>query len=197
MATSQYNSYIVAPDPVDVGVQSVIAGSNISITGTATNPIINVIGGSGNNVPIPSSTPGSPVVQTITNTNQANYYTIANTLFPQNAAGTNVYRFTFNAFFGAGTLTGGTGGIIDIIAGLGPTTQFLCGANLYASTTVSPLDNPFSMSALFIPAAGDNITILVRNNTGGTLTSLSLIPSQKGCGIELVSSNSAPQLIFS
>jgi hypothetical protein len=162
------------------------------------DPVLDVKPGpSANNVPIPSSTPGTPVSQTITNTNQANYYTIAAALFPQDATGSRVYRFTFNGFFGAGTLTGGTGGIIDIFVGIGPTTQFLCGASLYASTIVSPVDNPFSMSALFIPAANDNITILVRNNTGGTLTGLSLVPSSKGCGIELVSTSSAPQLIFS
>jgi hypothetical protein len=183
------------------GVATVTAGSNVTLTGTATNPIVNVVtganGSSADNIPIPSSTPGAPVVQTITNTNQANYYTVAAELFPQSAAGTNVYRFTFNGFFGAGTLTGGSGGIIEVMAGLGPTNQFLCGTNLFASTTVSPLDSPFSMSALFIPDADDAITILVRNNSGGTLSNLSLIPSQKGCGIELVSSNSSPQLIFS
>ncbi len=44
METSQYSSYIVAPDPVDVGVKSVTAGSNVTVTGTATNPIINAVG---------------------------------------------------------------------------------------------------------------------------------------------------------
>jgi len=161
------------------------------------DPAQDTTGPSGFNVPIPSGTPGSPVSNTIANTAQANYYTIAAALFPQNAAGTNVYRFTFNGFFGAGTLSGGTGGTIDIFVGIGPTTQFLCGASLYASTIVSPVDNPFSMSAIFIPAVGDNLTILVRNNTGGSLSGLSLIPSTKGCGIELVSKQVAPQLIFS
>lgn len=223
MSSSYNNAYIVAPDQLDVGVETIRAGSNVSLTGTSANPIINAIvpivaltagsnitlsgtsnitinsvqGPSANNVPIPSSTPGTAVLQTITNTNQANYYTINNALFPQPAGGSNAYRFTFNAFFGAGTLTSGTGGIIDIFVGIGPTTQYLCGASLYASPTVSPVDNPFSMSALFIPSANDNLTILVRNNTGGTLSGLSLVPSSKGCGIELVSSNSAPQLIFS
>jgi hypothetical protein len=35
---------IVIPDPVDVGVQSVAAGSNVTITGTATVPIVNAVG---------------------------------------------------------------------------------------------------------------------------------------------------------
>lgn len=222
MSFFQSQQPLVIPDPVGVDVQTITAGSNVTVSGTsnvtisATSPIaaltagsnitlsgtsnitINATAGvSGGNTPIPSSTPGAPVSNTITNTNQANYYTVAAALFPQPAGGSNAYRFTFNAFFGAGTLTGGTGGNIDVFVGLGSTNQYITGTSLYASPTVSPVDNPFSMSALFIPAENDNITILVRNNTGGTLSNLSLIPSQKGCGIELVSSASAPQLIFS
>jgi len=41
MSFYQSQQPIVIPDPVDVGVQSVTAGSNVTITGTATVPIIN------------------------------------------------------------------------------------------------------------------------------------------------------------
>lgn len=199
MATSQYNSYIVAPDPVDVGVQSIIAGSNITLTGTATSPIINAnIGPSANNVPIPSGAPGVPVTVTpINNGAQANFYTIATALFPQNAAGTNVYRFTFNGFFETAILTGGTGGNITVFTTIQPANQVICGVTMYANATFSPTGNVWSMSGIFKPIVGDSLQITVRNATGGTLTNVQVVPTTKGCGIELVSSNSAPQLIFS
>ena len=41
MSFFQSGQPIVIPDPVDVGVQSVVAGSNVTITGTALNPIVN------------------------------------------------------------------------------------------------------------------------------------------------------------
>jgi hypothetical protein len=198
MATSQYNSYIVAPDPVDVGVQNIVAGSNISITGTATSPIINVIGGSGNNVPIPSSAPGAPVtVATINNGFAGLFYNVASALLPQTASTNNTYRFTFNGFLTTGTITGGTGGQINFWAQRVPSNQVICGTTIYASSTVSPVDAFVSFSGIFIPLAGESLAIYVRNATGGTLTNAQLVPTPRGCGIELVSSNSAPQLIFS
>jgi hypothetical protein len=44
MSFYQSGQPIIIPDPVDVGVQSVVAGSNVTVTGTATVPIINAIG---------------------------------------------------------------------------------------------------------------------------------------------------------
>jgi hypothetical protein len=41
MSFFQSQQPIVIPDPVDVGVQSVTAGSNVTITGTALDPIVN------------------------------------------------------------------------------------------------------------------------------------------------------------
>jgi hypothetical protein len=202
MSFYQSGQPIIIPDPVDVGVQTVVAGSNVTITGTATVPIVNVVTGangpSANNIPIPSGAPGAPVTVTpINNGAQANFYTIATALLPQDASGSKVYRFTFNGFFETAIITGGTGGNITVFTTIQPANQVICGVTMYANSTFSPTGNIWSMSGIFIPTVGDSLQITVRNSTGGTLTNCQVVPTTKGCGIELVSSSSAPQLIFS
>ena len=202
MATSYNNAYIVAPDPVDIGVQSIIAGSNIILTGTATNPIINVIGGSGNNVPIPSSAPGTPVTSNVNTGQSVIFYNVASNLLPQTASTNNTYRFTFNGQFTAGT-TAGSGGNVSVTASIvqTDTTEFIIGGSTYyASSSLasgSLVTGYYSMSSVFIPNPGDKIVVRVVNFTNGNITGATLRPNTKGCGIELVSSNSAAQLIFS
>jgi hypothetical protein len=157
-------------------------------------------GVSGANVPIPSSSPGAPVTNTVGNGNAVKYYTIATSLFPQPSSTANyTYRFTFNGSISAGTTTG-TGGNIIVSARLyhtDTTNDIIATQSCYASTSVSPTQSTFSLSALFIPKVGDIIEIYVYNYTGASLTGATLTPTTKGCGIELVSKASAPVLIFS
>jgi hypothetical protein len=157
-------------------------------------------GPSADNIPIPSSSPGAPVTNTVGNGNAVKYYTVAASLFPQPSSTSNyTYRFTFNGSITAGTTTG-TGGNIIISARLyhtDTTYDIIATQSCYASTSVSPTQSTFSLSALFIPKVGDTIEISVYNYTGGSLSGATLTPSTKGCGIELVSKASAPVLIFS
>jgi len=158
-------------------------------------------GPSANNVPIPSSSPGTLVTNTINNATQATYYNVAADLLPQDPLNpTRVYRFTFNGVFSAGS-TAGTGGNLDVFCALYTPASgqnlYMAGASVFASATIPITQGDYSFSAIFIPQVGDSIKIIVANNTGGTLTGASLFPSSKGCGIELVSTQSAPVLIFS
>jgi len=177
MATSQFNRYIVAPDPIDVG-------------------------GSGNNVPIPSSSPGAPVTLSVNSGQAVIFYNVASNLFPQTASTNNTYRFTFNGNFTAGT-TAGSGGNVSVTASIIQTdaTEFIIGGTtFYASSSIgsgSLLTGYYSICSVFIPNPGDRIVIRVVNFTNGNITGATLRPNTKGCGIELVSYNSAPQLIFS
>ena len=181
-------------------VRQITQGSNITASGTS-NITLNVPTGAGGssatNIPVPSSAPGTPVVQiTITDGNIANYYNVASALLPGN--GSNVYRFTGNFFVVSGTCSG-PGGNISVLTTLQPSNQVIACSSAYCSSnaTSGPTTCFFSQSAEFIPASGDSLTIKLRNNTGGPLSNLVLDATPKGCAIELVSSASAPVLIFS
>jgi len=52
-----------------------------------------------------------------------------------------------------------------------------------------------TVSAIFIPAAGDTLEVLIGNFTGASITVT--LSTQQGSGIELVSNQSTSQLIFS
>jgi hypothetical protein len=198
---------IVIPDPtvVNPSVQSVTAGSNVTITGTAVNPIINATGGvSGDNTPILSSTPGTPVELTVPNNTETLYYNVAAALLPQDpTTPTRAYRFTFNCYFSAapGAVTDVGGGIVQVVCGLyTPATEYveyICSSSCFASSTVPITTGTYSMSGIFKPTLGDTIRIYVIQNTGASIEELTLVPRNKGCGIELVSSASTTELIFS
>ena len=182
-------------------VESVVQGSNVVVGGTATIPIINVTTGAGGssatNIPVPSSAPGTPVQQlTIADGSIANYYNVASNFFVGN--GSNVYRFTGNFFVVSGTCAG-PGGNISVLTTVQPSNQVIACSSAYASSnaTSGPTTCFWSQSAEFIPASGESLTIKVRNNTGGALSNLVLDATPKGCAVELVSSASAPVLIFS
>ena len=185
----------------DFFVQSVVQGSNVVLGGTASDPVINVPTGAGGssatNIPVPSSAPGTPVQQiTIADGSIANYYNVASNFFQGN--GSNVYRFTGNFFVVSGTCAG-AGGNMTVLTTLQPSNQVIACSSAYASSnaTSGPTTCFWSQSAEFIPASGDSLTIKLRNNTGGALSNLVLDATPKGCAIELVSSASAPVLIFS
>jgi len=185
----------------DFFVESVVQGSNVVVGGTANNPVINVTAGAGGssatNIPVPSSAPGTPVQQlTIADGSIANYYNVSSNFFVGN--GSNVYRFTGNFFVVSGTCAG-PGGNMTVLTTLQPSNQVIACSSAYASSnaTSGPTTCFWSQSAEFIPASGDSLTIKLRNNTGGALSNIVLDATPKGCAVELVSSASAPVLIFS
>ena len=159
-----------------------------------------VYGPSGFNVPVPSSSPGAPPSLTV-NTGQAiQAYTIAANYLPQPTGGDNCYRFTFNGTMGPEGITTGTG-YLSIVARLyhtDTTTDFIGGQTVYVNSANTIYFTVFwNFSSIFIPKPGDIIQIFVYNFTSANLTDVILIPTAKGCGIELVSNQSAPALIFS
>jgi hypothetical protein len=179
MASSQYNSFIVAPDPKDPNY-----------------------GPSADNIPITSGTPGTPVtVANIINGATGTFYTIATNLFPQPTGASYVYRLTFNTTFSALTL-GNTGGNVTVYAfctNPDASTFVLCAQTIWINGTISgttPLLG-VSMSAEWVPVTGQTLQILLRNHTGAGITNTTMTPTAKGCAIELVSKAAAPQLIFS
>ena len=159
-------------------------------------------GPSATNVPIPSSTPGAPVTENINSGQSVIFYTVAANLLPQTATTNYTYRFTFNGQFVDGT-TAGSGGNVSVTASIvqTDTTEYIIGGSTYyASSSLasgSLVTGYYSISAVFIPNPGDRIVIRVVNFTNGNITGATLRPQTKGCGIELVSRQSAPQLIFS
>lgn len=157
-------------------------------------------GPSADNIPVPSSSPGAPVTNTIGNGNAVTYYTIANNFLRQPTAGAGyTYRFTFNGYIENATVAGAGGPIICSAVLIHPdtTTEVICSQQNYVLNTAQMAYCNFSMSGIFIPLVGDIIRITLTNVTGGTLTGATLRPTPRGCGIELVSKSSAPVLIFS
>ena len=157
-------------------------------------------GPSADNIPVPSSTPGVPVtIASITNSDAVVVYNVANNFIKQPTTGAGyTFRFTFNGSFTGATLA--SGGNITIFAQLyhtDTTTDLIASQTVYVANSSAALSSYYSLSGIFIPLVGDVIKIYIQNNTGGTITNITLAPSSKGCGVELVSKASAPQLIFS
>jgi len=159
-------------------------------------------GPSATNVPIPSSSPGAPVTLDVNSGQAVIFYNVVASLFPQTASTNYTYRFTFNGNFVAGT-TAGSGGNVSVTASIVQTdaTEYVIGGSTYyVSSSIgsgSLLTGYYSISSVFIPNPGDRIVIRVVNFTNGNITGATLRPNTKGCGIELVSRQSAPVLIFS
>jgi len=177
MATSYNNAYIVAPDQTDVPTPS------------------------GFNVPVPSSTPGSPPLKDVSAGTAVQFYTIAANYLPQPTGGDNCYRFTFNGTIGPTGITVGTG-YISVVARLYTlaTNSFIViGAQTLRVQPVTGgiVNNMFwSFASIFIPQPADVVQLWIYNNTDTLLQQASLVPTGAGCGIELVSTQSAPALIF-
>jgi len=160
-------------------------------------------GPSADNIPIPSSQPGTPPeVALITSGFGEVFYTVASDLLPQPSATTNwTYRFTFNGYIDQATID--HSGNITFFAELLQTDNQ---ARTIAAQTIWVVPGAVgegnirywvSMSGIFIPNPGDQIKISLFNQTGGDMSNVIIQVSPKGCGIELVSKASAPELIFS
>jgi hypothetical protein len=154
-------------------------------------------GPSADNIPVISGTPGTPVtVASITNTSNGLFYNVAAALLPQPTGASYAYRFTFNASISAATLP--TAGNITCLVywrKTDTTETILAGQTIWVATTLGQAY--YSISAIFTPATGDTLKIYLANNTGSTITGITLSPTQKGNGIELVSKATTSQLIFS
>jgi len=158
-------------------------------------------GPSGFNVPICSTTVGNPVSVTIANNSSTKAYTIAANLFPQGTGGTKAYRVTVNAFLDLTTpIAGAPTGNVGIIVGrrlVSTAFQTLGESSIRLTSGLATGVNSYfpTVSAIFIPAPGDTLEVLVENYTGASITVT--LSTQQGSGIELVSNQSTSQLIFS
>ena len=155
-------------------------------------------GPSADNIPVISGTPGTPVtVASITNSSNGLFYNVAATLLPQPSGASYAYRFTFNGSITAGTL-GAAGNITCMVYWRKTdTTETVLAAQTIWVSNATAHQNYYSLSAVFTPATGDSLKIYLANNTGATITNITLTPTQKGNGIELVSKATTSQLIFS
>lgn len=154
------------------GVKHVHAGTNISITGTDEDPIINSTGGSGGGqvntvvagtgISVNSTDPVNPII-----TNSAPDQTVSIT------AGTNITSVTGtypNFTINAATQTGGTGDVV------GPASAINNNFAAFDTTTGKLIKDSGSNSSSFAPALGsdDNYVTdaekVVIGNTSGTNT---------------------------
>jgi hypothetical protein len=144
--------------------------------------------------PVLSGTPGTPkTIASIANGNSAVAYTVAASYLPQTSLNTNTYRFTFNASIQAVTVAA-AGNItcwIYLNNDAIPSAQYIGGQTIYvpASTTGFAIPYMFSITSEFVPVAGEYLAVIIANNTGGTVTNLTLFPHGRGNAIELVSQN--------
>ena len=154
-------------------------------------------GSSANNIPVISGTPGTPVtVASITNSSSGLFYNVAAALLPQPTGSSYAYRFTFNAAISAATLTL-SGNITCLVywRRADTTETILAGQTIWVTNPINT--NYYSLSAIFTPTTGDSLRVYLVNNTGATITNVTLTPTQRGNGIELVSKSTTSQLIFS
>lgn len=160
-----------------------------------------VYGPSGFNVPVPSSTPGTPPQKDVSAGTAVQFYTIAANFLPQPTGGDNCYRFTFSGTLGPTGITVGTG-YISVVARLytlaGNTYKVIGAQTLRVEPVTGGIVNNmfWSFSSIFIPQPADVVQLWIYNNTDTLLQLVDLEPLA-GCGIELVSKQSAPTLIFS
>lgn len=153
-------------------------------------------GVSGDNTPIVSSTPGTPVtIASISNGSTGVAYNVASSLLPQ-VNGNYVYRFTFNGYVDVGTVPTAGNIVFYVIGVKADTSTYLLSAQT-VWLRAAGIFSYASLSAEFFPASGDSIRILILNDTGSTLSNVQVIPTEKGCAISLVSKAATKQLIFS
>ena len=154
-------------------------------------------GPSADNIPVISGTPGAPVsVASITNSSGALFYNVAANLLPEPTGANYAYRFTFNAAISVATLTL-PGNVTCLIywRRADTTETILAGQTIWVTNPINT--NYYSLSAIFTPTTGDSLRVYLVNNTGATITNITLTPTQRGNGIELVSKAIISQLIFS
>ena len=168
---------IIIPDPVDVGVQSIVAGSNVTITGTAAIPIINAAN-QGNSVTYNVGGGFTASPYTITNLDDQDFVTLTaiahSTSFPVTGA---AYQLTFTWEIRDATFGSTPAGNLVVVVIDGPTVtsgtligQSACFVN--ANIPAPPADGPIAggtISCLFINDNDVDISIGLGNFTGQKL----------------------------
>jgi len=164
MSSSYNNAYIVAPDPVDIGVQSITAGSNISITGTATNPIINA-------TQWPSVFGSRSANSGVVGVNSVvSLFSIANSYFSDP---TRRYLLTVNFGLSSGTFASAATGNVTILTDYNSATlcqQPMTFNNITTWTGTSNVNFSGSMSTTFLPTVNAPLIFYIENNTNVSLT---------------------------
>jgi hypothetical protein len=179
----------------DSYVASVTAGSNITLTGTATNPVINAISGSSSdNI----SRYGAKTIAdsgAVTSNNIATLFTIPNTYFPlSNSSYLLKVNYVITSATTAANLTGGLGVQVNY-DGASVGNQFIYLNAQSNWTNTSNVPNEANFCGTFIPTAGAApLTFVLANNTDGNLTTsaLSFDISITGLTTSNVSANNWP-----
>lgn len=169
MASSYNNAYIVAPDQLDSAVQTITAGSNITITGTSTNPIINatqwpsVFGSKTAN----SGTVGINALVSL--------FSIANSYFSDS---TRRYLLTVNFGLPSGTFASAATGNLTILTDYNSATlmqQPMTFNNITTWSGTSNVNFSGSMSTTFLPTVNAPLIFYIENNTNVSLTTTNCV----------------------
>ena len=176
-------------------VASVTAGSNVTLTGTATNPIINAIGGSSSDS---ISHYGAKTIAdsgAVTANNIVTLFTIPNTYFPlSNSSYLLKVNYVITSATTAANLTGGLGVQVNY-SGASVGNQFIYLNAQSNWTNTSNVPNEANFCGTFIPTAGSApLTFVLVNSTNGNLNSsaISFDISITGLTTSNVSANNWP-----
>ena len=183
MSFFQSQQPIVIPDPVDVGVQSVEAGTNVTITGTATVPIINSFNFNNFvNYNIGGGFSASPyTITSLANGGFALITTVDHTVaYPQSGG---AYQLTFSWILKNASFPSAPSGNVYAVVLSGPTLltgtvigQSACFVNANIGNS-PPNAGPVAVgtcSCLIYNNNGTDVSIAFANFSGQTITAGSL-----------------------
>jgi hypothetical protein len=176
-------------------VASVTAGSNVTLTGTATNPVINAIGGSSSDS---VSRYGAKTIAdsgAVSANNIVTLFTIPNTYFPLSDSSYLLkVNYVITSATTASALTGGLGVQVNY-SGASVGNQYIYLNSQSNWTNTSNVPNEAGFCGTFIPSAGSApLTFVLVNATSGNLTSsaISFDISITGLTTSNVSANNWP-----
>lgn len=169
---------IIIPEPSGDTplVETVSAGSNIDITGTSSNPVVNVVGlTSAANINYHGQKTVSIAAPVLSNGYET-VFTIADTYFPNSNSS---YLLSANYHITDATCSNVTGGVGIQANYAGFDTIGLSYMYLTNQSTWSNVDNvanQASLAATFIPnVPGSNLSFLFVNNTDGTFSNATIV----------------------
>jgi len=218
MSFYQSGQPLIIPDPVDVGVQSVSAGSNVTVTGTALNPIINAVGTvasiiAGSNISV-SGTSNVTINATGGGSSSSNIShfgvkSVVSTEFAENtfvelfqispdyfSNANSSYLLKTDWYMPSATCSNVSGNVSLFVTygatNLSTQSFFLLNQSSWANT--SNLNYSANLATTFIPNQGtDTLIFYINNHTTGTITgSLEMTISITGLTTSNINANNWP-----
>ena len=169
---------IIIPEPSGdtPAVETVSAGSNIDITGTSSNPVVNVVGlTSAANINYHGTKTATLAAPVLSNGFET-VFTIADTYFPNSNSS---YLLSANYHITdaeCSNVTGGVGIQVNYATfdTIGLSYMYLTNQSTWANP--SNVANQASLAATFIPnVPGSNLSFLFVNNTDGTFSNATIV----------------------